>query len=66
MPIERQRDETMSDCDRVATALRNAPVDDEPESEEEKQQVAEAHHWLSRNGGKGVPHDDAMRRLELS
>jgi len=52
--------------DPVATALRNAPTDDEPESEEEKQEVAEAHDWLKRNGGKGVPHDEAMRRLKLS
>jgi len=52
--------------DPVATALRNALVDDEPESEQEKQQVAEARDWLKRNGGKGVPHDEAMRRLKLS
>jgi hypothetical protein len=52
--------------DPVATELRNAPIDDEPESEEEKQEVAEAHDWLKRNGGKGLPHDEAMRRLKLS
>jgi len=52
--------------DPVATALRNAPLDDEPESEEEKQEVAEARDWLKRNGGKGVPHDEAMRRLKPS
>ncbi len=51
--------------DPVAIALRNAPVDDEPESEEEKRAVAEARAWLQRNGGKGVPHEDAMRRLGL-
>ena len=51
--------------DPVATALRSAPVDDEPESEEEKQAVAEARDWLKRNGGKGIPHDEAMRRLGL-
>ena len=32
--------------DPVAAALRNAPFDDEPESEEDKQAVAEAHDWL--------------------
>jgi hypothetical protein len=51
--------------DPVATALRGAPIDDEPETEEEKQAVAEAHSWLQRNGGKGIPHDEAMRRLGL-
>lgn len=51
--------------DPVAAALRNAPIDDEPETEEEKQAVAEARDWLKRNGGKGVPHQEAMRRLGL-
>ena len=49
--------------DPGASALRNAPMDDEPESEEEKQAVAEARVWLQRNGGKGIPHEEAMRRL---
>ena len=51
--------------DPVAIALRNAPVDDEPETEEEKQAVAEARVWLQWNGGKGIPHEEAMRRLGL-
>jgi hypothetical protein len=51
--------------DPVAIALRNAPIDDEPETEEEKQAVAEARVWLQRNGGKGIPHEEAMRRLGL-
>jgi hypothetical protein len=55
--------ETM--VDQVAAALRNAPVDDEPESEEERQSVREARDWLDRRGGKGIAHDEAMRRLGL-
>jgi hypothetical protein len=51
--------------DPVGAALRNAPVDDEPESDDEKQSVAEARDWLKRNGGKGIPHEEAMRRLRL-
>lgn len=51
--------------DPVAAAVRNAPVDDEPESNEEKQAVAEARDWLARRGGKGIPHEQAMRRLGL-
>lgn len=51
--------------DPVAAALRNAPIDDEPETEEEKTAVAEARDWLKRNGGKGIPHQEAMRRLGL-
>jgi hypothetical protein len=51
--------------DPIAAALRNAPIDDEPETEEEKQAAAEARDWLARRGGKGIPHDEAMRRLGL-
>ena len=51
--------------DPVAAALRNAPNDDEPETEEEKRAVTEARDWLARRGGKGIPHDEAMRRLGL-
>jgi len=51
--------------DPVAAALRNAPIDDEPESEEEKQSVAETREWLASRAGKGIPHDKAMRRLGL-
>lgn len=45
--------------------LRDAPIDDEPESEQEKHAVAQAEDWLARRGGKGIPHDQAMRRLGL-
>lgn len=51
--------------DPVAAALRNAPDDDEPETEEEKRAVAEARDWLVKRGGKGIPHDEAMRRLGI-
>ena len=51
--------------DPVAAALRNAPIDDEPETDDEKQSVAEARDWLARRGGKGIPHEEAMRRLGL-
>lgn len=51
--------------DPVTAALRNAPDDDEPETEEEKRAVAEARDWLAKRGGKGIPHDEAMLRLGL-
>ncbi len=51
--------------DPVAAALRNAPIDDEPETEEERRAVAEARDWLARSGGKGIPHEEAMQRLGL-
>ena len=51
--------------DPVAEALSNAPLDDEPETEGERRAVDEARVWLQRNGGKGIPHEEAMRRLGL-
>lgn len=51
--------------DPVSAALRDAPIDDEPETDDEKQDVAEARAWLVRHGGKGIPHAEAMRRLGL-
>ena len=51
--------------DPVAAALRNAPIDDEPETDDEKAAVTEARTWLQNNGGKGIPHAEAMRRLGL-
>ena len=49
--------------DPVTAALRHAPLDDEPETDEEKAAVSEARQWLQHNGGKGIPHNEAMRRL---
>ncbi len=48
-----------------AATLSNAPIDDEPETEAERAAVAQARASLQNNGGKGVPHDEAMRRLGL-
>jgi hypothetical protein len=51
--------------DPVSAALRNAPLDDEAETEQEKLAAAEARAWLQQNGGKGIPHAEAMRRVGL-
>lgn len=51
--------------DPVTTALRKAPLDDEQEDEEEKLAVSEARAWLQKNGSKGIPHAEAMKRLGL-
>lgn len=51
--------------DPATAALRNAPLEDEAVGEEEERAVAEARDWLKRNGGKGIPHAEAMRRLKL-
>ena len=49
----------------VAAALRVAPMDGEPETRADKRAAAEARDWLAQRGGKGIPHDEAMRRLGL-
>ncbi len=51
--------------DPAAAALRDAPLDDEPETEDEEVAVTEARTWLKKNGGNGIPHAEAMRRLGL-
>jgi hypothetical protein len=51
--------------DPVTAALANAPLEDEEISEEEERAVAEARESLKRNGGRGIPHAEAMRRLGL-
>ncbi len=51
--------------DPVGAALRNAPEDEEPEGEAEKRAAAEARDWLAKRGGKGIPHEEAMRRLGI-
>jgi hypothetical protein len=51
--------------DPVTLALLNAPIDDEPVTEQEKLAIAEADEWFKRNGDKGIPHEEAMRRLGL-
>ena len=51
--------------DPVTAVLRSAPLDDEPETDDEKAAVSEARQWLQNNGGKGIPHSEAMRRLGL-
>ena len=49
----------------VSSALRNAPLENERETDEEAHAIAEAGDWLNRNGGKGIPHAEAMRRLGI-
>jgi hypothetical protein len=46
-------------------ALHNAPVDDEPETNEEAAAVLQARQWLDQNNSKAVPHEEAMRLLGL-
>ena len=54
--------ESIVDPDKAT--LQNAPFDDESETEIERQAVARARISPQKNGGKGVPHYEAIRRQE--
>jgi hypothetical protein len=51
--------------DPALAALRDAPLDDEPDSTEDQAAAEEARRWLGEHGGKGIRHAEAMRRLGL-
>jgi len=53
-----------STSDSIPLALRDVPFDDEPETEEERAAVAEARREIEE--GKGIRHDEVMRRLGLA
>ena len=47
--------------DPVSRALANAPIDDEPVTDEEERDVAEAREWLKHN--KGIPFEQVVAEL---
>ncbi len=51
--------------DPVTAALRDAPFDDEEETDQERAAIAEARYSLQGNAGRGVSHAEAIRRLGL-
>jgi len=52
--------------DPVSRAIANAPIDDEPESEEERQAVAESKAWFKQRGGHGIPHEEVLADFGLT
>ena len=44
--------------DPVSLAISNAPVDDEPETDEERRAVAEAKEWLQLH--PGIPFEEVL------
>jgi hypothetical protein len=52
-----------SSSDPVPLALLDVPIDDEPETEEERLAVAEARREIEE--GKGIPHEEVMRKYGL-
>ncbi|MFZ3339541.1 MAG: hypothetical protein WA609_07960 [Terriglobales bacterium] len=56
--------ETM--LDPVSRAIANAPIDDEPEGEAERQAVAASKAWIAQHPGEGIPHEDILAEFGLS
>ena len=52
--------------DPVSRAIANAPIDEEPESEEEQQAVAKSKAWFKQRGGQGIPHEEVLADFGLT
>jgi hypothetical protein len=52
--------------DPVSRAIANAPVDDEPESEQERQAIAESKAWFEQHGGQGISHEEVLADFGLT
>ncbi len=52
--------------DPISRAIANAPVDDEPESETERQAVATSKAWLEKHPGQGISLEDLSADLGIS
>ena len=50
--------------DPVARAIANAPIDDEPVSEEEKRALERSREWLKHN--KPIPHEEVLAELGIT
>ena len=52
--------------DPVSRAIANAPIDDEPESPEERRAVAKSKAWFNERGGQGIPHEEVLGDFGLT
>ena len=52
--------------DPVSPKLAAAPIDDEPETEEERRAVERSKEWLRQRGGKGIPHEEILQEFGLT
>ena len=51
--------------DWLGPILRNAPLCDEPWTEQMERAWVESEEWLKQNGGRGIPHEEIVRRHGL-
>jgi hypothetical protein len=52
--------------DPVSRAIANAPVDDEPESSDERSAVAASKAWMAQHPGEGISHEEIVAEFGLS
>ncbi|MGH9641171.1 MAG: hypothetical protein ACRD3Q_01970, partial [Terriglobales bacterium] len=52
--------------DPISRAIANAPVDDEPETEDERKSVVESKAWFAGRGGRGIPQEEILADFGLS
>jgi fructose-1-phosphate kinase PfkB-like protein len=52
--------------DPVTRAIPNAPIDDEPVTEEERQAVARSEARFEERGGKGIPMEEVLADFGLT
>jgi hypothetical protein len=50
----------------ASLAIANAPLDDEPETEQERQAVAESKAWFQQHGGQGISHEEVLADFGLT
>jgi hypothetical protein len=46
--------------DPVLRSLANAPLDDEPVTEEDRRRIHEGQAWFAQRGGKGIPMEEVL------
>ena len=52
--------------DPVSRAIANASVDDEQETDQERQVVAESKDWFERRSDQGIPHEEVLADFGLT
>jgi hypothetical protein len=46
--------------DPVSRAIANAPLDNEPETDSEREAVTESKSWFQKRAGRGLPHREVV------
>ena len=52
--------------DPVSRAIAQAPLDDEPVTEEEREALARSEAWFEKRGGKGIPMEEVLADCGLT